>query len=157
MWYNYSGASIYTFQFSDLTISSKSIAKICIMQNHFWGNFAQLRVMFLCCYPRADVRCLSRVTDVILWNIRKTRNSSVFQNVEEGLHLKLYFILSFELSGPIWLPLNAMLQHTEMLFYFIHHLYLLQQFYKANTHSSKPKKQYPDFATLLVAGNSVQA
>lgn len=36
------------------------------------------------------MRCLSRVSDSILWNSIKTRTSSVFQNVEGLLHLGLW-------------------------------------------------------------------
>lgn len=63
---------------------------------------------------------VSRARDSILWNIRKTRNSSMFQNMKQ--RGSFYFILGFELNRPVWLPLNAMLQHIDILFYFIHHL-----------------------------------
>lgn len=153
MWYNYSGASIYTFQFSELTISSKSITKICIMHKNFWGNFAQLRVMFLCCYHRADVRCLSRVTDLILWNIRKTRNSSVFQNVDEGLHFTPSWALSSEdLYDCLWMQCCS----TQRCLVFHPSLITPTAILQSQYSFFQTKETYPNFVILLVAGNSVQ-
>lgn len=69
------------------------LGKLCTIESHIFSY-----------YRRADVRCLSRVTDLILWNIRKTRNSSIFQNVKEGLHFTSSWALSsVGLSDCLWM------------------------------------------------------